>query len=304
MKTVLKCTNHEIKKIINFYRDYAKEPANDYIMFLAKTKYLTVNVYSSNKVVFQGQDATEEYTMWRHLLNKSEPQTKKTVTPASTSDFFVPSIGSDEVGKGDFFGPVIVCAAYLDPRHKETLKELKLTDSKQLSDDYISSIGPKLVNLVTYSLLKLPNKKYNDLYMSGMNINKLLAYMHNKALLNVKKQVDSSPKIYIDQFTPKASYYKYLSDEKDVLNDIIFLTKAEEQIGSVALGSVIARYHFIKEFDKLSEETGFHLQKGAGKEVDKIAARIIKHKGEAFLQDIAKVNFKTLDKAKALVRTL
>ncbi|MCF7925311.1 MAG: ribonuclease HIII [Candidatus Izimaplasma sp.] len=301
MNFVLKnLSDSEINRIETFYQDFKVANNNTYIRFFAKTEYITVTVYSTNKVMFQGEDAKEEYDMWVNMLAYHEESTK-TKTP-NFKDYFYPSIGSDEVGTGDFFGPIIVCAYHLKQADVKTYKALNIKDSKRLSDDYILSLGEAIKEIGTYSLLTLHNDKYNQLIERGFNMNKIKAYLHNKAILNLLNKINGNPEIIMDQFTPEKNYFRYLNKEQHVCRNITFLTKAESRYASVALASILARYAFLKHFNVLSKQIGLTLPKGASLKVDEIAAKLIEERGEKCLYDIAKLNFKTFNKAKALLK--
>ena len=138
MNHVLQCDNQQIKKMISFYRDHQREINNDSVMFLAKTVFFSITIYNSNKVMFQGKDALEEYNMWCTMFKVTpvinEPSRSKN---HKVLDYYFHSIGSDEVGTGDFFGPVVVCAAYLTGQDVEFVKGLKIDDSKKITDERI-----------------------------------------------------------------------------------------------------------------------------------------------------------------------
>lgn len=308
MNFVMKLAKNETLKIVKFYRDYAADSKNESVLFFAKTEFVAVTVYSSNKVMFQGEDAEAEYKMWVAMLNYTEDSSTKktsiTKVKEKVQDYFLESIGSDEVGTGDFFGPITVCAAYLDYRNIDFVKSLGIDDSKKLTDDKILILGEQLTNKITFSLLTLHNEKFNDLTKQGYNLNKLKAYLHNKAIINLLGKLNSEPVVIMDQFAEKNLYFSYLKDEENVYRDIIFKTKGESKHASIAIASIIARYAFLKHFDKLSIDSGFKLLKGASKEVDLLAAKIIKAKGEQFLNKYAKLNYKTLVKAKDIVKDL
>lgn len=302
MNFVLTLTEIDIKKVMNFYREYEKENKNQYIRFFAKTNVLSVSIYTSGKVMFQGEDSELEYNMWVTMLNYEDCK-PKIVKAVKYDDYFYSSIGSDEVGTGDFFGPVVVCAAYLDKESIPLIKTLGIDDSKKITDDKILKIGEVLKDKITYSLLVLHNEKFNDLTKRGFNMNKIKAYLHNKAILNLLNKINGTPEVIVDQFAEESLYFRYLMDENKVYRNITFTTKAESKYASVAIASIIARYAFLKHFDNLSKESGYHLLKGANKEVDKVAARVIKDKGEGYLYTYCKINFKNLEKAKNLVET-
>ena len=308
MNFVMKLTKEETLRIVKFYRDYASDSKNESVLFFAKTEFVAVTVYSSNKVMFQGEDSEAEYKMWVAMLNYNDDLViKKTSTTKKTEivqDYFLESIGSDEVGTGDFFGPVTVCAAYLDFRNIEFVKGLGIDDSKKLTDEKILVIGEQLIDKITFSLLTLHNEKFNDLTEKGYNLNKLKAYLHNKAILNLLAKLNTEPPVIMDQFAEKKLYFSYLKDEDNVYQDITFKTKGESKHASIAIASIIARYAFLKHFDKLCIDSGFDLLKGASKEVDLLTAKIIKAKGEQYLRKYAKLNYKTLGKAKDILKEM
>lgn len=302
MKTVLKCSEEEIKRIVSFYRDYYKETNNQTVLFMASTEFVTVTIYRTNKVQFQGKDAVEEYNMWVTMLGHQVKPETTTSVQQKHHNYNEVAIGSDEVGTGDFFGPITVCAAYVGSEDIAFLKTLGINDSKKLSDEYILQIGEQLKNTMRFSLLTLHNEKFNQLFQQGFNMNKMKAYLHNQAIIHLVNKLGFQPKVIIDQFAEKGLYYRYLKDEQNVFRDAEFYTKAEDKFLCVAVASILARYAFLKHFDQLSDSCGYPLLKGAGAKVDELASQIIKEKGEAFLQQIAKINFRTVDKAKELLK--
>ena len=166
-----------------------------------------------------------------------------------------------------------------------------------MSDEQILSIVPKILKHFTYSLLTLDNVLYNKLIKRGFNMNKIKAYLHNKALLNLEAKCNKYiPLFVIDQFTPEKNYYDYLKDEAKVVKRIEFVTKGESASPAVALSSILARYAFLRKMDQLREAVGYNLPLGAGSKVDEMAKKILEEKGLEFLQNITKSNFKNYDK--------
>ncbi len=303
MNYVLNLTDEFAKRVIIFYRDYQADSKNESVVFFAKTDYVAVTVYSTNKVMFQGEDAEDEYKMWKVMLDyKEDIAPKKKIVKQKDTDYYLLSIGSDEVGTGDFFGPITVCAAYLDKDNLEYIKGLKIDDSKKLSDEKIINIAEKIKDRLVFSLLSLHNEKFNELTRRGYNMNKIKAILHNKAILNLQMKVFENPPVIVDQFAEEGLYFRYLSNENKVYRDIRFTTKAESKYASVAIASIIARYAFLKHFDILVSESGYPLKKGAGSQVDELTSQIIEEKGENFLEKYAKMNFRTLTKAKELLK--
>jgi ribonuclease HIII len=285
-----------IKKIIHFYQDNQVNVNNPYISFSAKTKDCTIHVYTSNKVLFQGKLAEEEASIWQAF----KPQGSKTKAKSPTngaSSYYIESIGSDEVGTGDYFGPVVVVAAYVPKDIIPQLQALKIDDSKKLTDDHILKIAPQLFKLCPYSLLVVKNEKYNQVMKQpNMNMNKLKALLHKQAIEHLIKKLNSiETKIIIDQFCSPDLFVSYTKDSQ-FAKKISFHTKAESQFVSVACASMMARYIFLQEFDELSKQVDVTLQKGASNLVDKQGKELVSRYGVAVLEKIAKVHFKNTEK--------
>ena len=291
MTNVFKATAEQLNRMETFYRDDLKINSNEHVLFSVNS--ISITAYKSGKVVFQGPKALVEYNMWLEMFGMAEEVAEKEAI------YYSSSIGSDEVGKGDYFGPLVVCACYVPDNVIPYLQELRITDSKKRTDERIKMLAKKIKDKLTYSVLVLDNLKYNELVDKGYSVVKMMAILHNKALLNVKKK---SPKtnIYIDQFTEPGVYYHYVKGEKEVLRNATFETKAESKHISVACASIIARYKYLNEMDRLSEEIGFTLPKGGGKTVDETIKKIIDTLGEDALRQYGKVSFRNTEKAKNL----
>ncbi|MBQ2409275.1 MAG: ribonuclease HIII, partial [Bacilli bacterium] len=231
--------------------------------------------------------------------SEDKKKEKKEVEGPNVYDFN--TIGSDEVGTGDYFGPMVVTACYVRREDIPFLESLGIKDSKKMTDEKILEVVPKFYNKIKYSSLVLTNKEYNERFASGNNMNKLKAILHNKVLMNLKNTGVQYDYIVVDQFAEKYVYYNYLKSSSNVVRDITFLTKAEDKCLSVACASLISRFIFIKEFAKISESVGELLPKGAGTMVDEKAVKIVKKYGFDKLNEIAKINFKNTEKVKALI---
>ena len=206
-------------------------------------------------------------------------------------------IGSDEVGVGDFYLPMIVVAAYLKKGQYQRLKELGVIDSKKMSDKKILELGPTLIKEFEYSKLTLSNSKYNEMIEKGENLNSLKAKMHNRALYNLHKKYIDVLAIYVDQFVKEDTYYKYLNDKNEpVVYGISFKTKGEQRFPSVALASVIARYSFLLEKKSLEEKYGLEFPFGAGKKADEFKKILLEKVGQEEFDKLVKKNFKNYSK--------
>lgn len=255
-----------------------------YALFQYKTSDCVITAYESGKVVFQGNGAD--------FYHDSFIKTKGSFTP------FYPEYGSDEVGTGDYFGPVVVCATQVKEENLPFIKTLKIQDSKQLSDEEIEKIAPKLMEYLQYSVLIVRNEKYNEVHANN-NMNAIKAKLHNKAFLNLQKKLDITlTNIIIDQFTPEKSYYNYLKEEPEVIKGIHFETKAENKYLSVACASIIARYTFVQYFKKMKEVYNFDFPKGAGAQVDEAGVQFVQKYGWNQMSKVCKLHFKNTEKIK------
>ncbi|PLR98088.1 ribonuclease HIII [Bacillus sp. T33-2] len=301
--TVLNKNLSEIIKMKSYYARYltAKIPPGS--VFAAKTPNCSITAYKSGKVLFQGKEGETEAARWSQGgqatgVSSGENASGNPHLPANLSSMSV--IGSDEVGTGDYFGPITVVAAYVKKKDLPVLKELGVQDSKNLKDDKIIAIAKKLVEFVPHSLLTLHNEKYNHLQASGMSQGKMKAMLHNQAIGHVLNKIapQEPEAILIDQFAKEEIYYSYLRGQKNITRErVLFSTKAESLHLAVAAASMIARYAFVRHFENLSEKAGFTLPKGAGSQVDQAAARLIKEKGAEVLPQFVKLHFANTEKA-------
>ena len=307
---VLKKTNEDMIKMMNYYRPNLTSKTPPGGLFTAKTSNCTITAYKSGKVLFQGGGCEAEAGKWGISTSpNTSPTSKKTKTLSSsnlpTNIRELSIIGSDEVGTGDFFGPITVCAAYVRQDQLHLLKELGVQDSKNLNDDKISSIAKQIIQFLPYSLLILHNEKYNSMQQSGMSQGKLKALLHNQAIGNLLEKIspEKPELILIDQFAKPEVYYNYLKGQKNVQSEnVYFSTKAESIHAAVAAASIIARHAFVQHFESLSKMAGFKIPKGAGSQVDVAAARLIKEKGTEVLPSFVKLHFANTDKAMNLLR--
>ncbi len=272
MNISIELNETQINELYNSLSDFLVPDNNQYIRYRFKTSDTTISVYTSNKVVFQGDSA-------------------KIYSQAFTNIKAYDHAGSDEVGTGDYFGPVVVCGCIVKATDFDLLYQLKVNDSKKITDDKIREIAPTLIKNITHSTLILDNKKYNFVHQTN-NMNAIKAKLHNQAYINLRKKESLPKTIIIDQFTPEKSYYNYLKDEDLVIDKIHFETKAESKYLAVAVASIIARYAFLDYFDKMSLKYEFPFKKGAGDAVDLQIVEFAKKYGKEKLNEVAKVHFK------------
>ena len=299
----VKVSDKTIKEMEEFYEDLKRPTTPQYAKFQAKDGDTVVTLYESGKAVFQGFDAdmASEYWIQTEKINtgkveykdSSNKETKKEtkVDPDYTKYHNTNSVGSDEVGTGDYFGPIVVSSTYVTKEDIPFLESLGVCDSKKISDDKILKIAPQIAKRVKYRSMVLTNKDYNN-FKGEYNMNKIKAILHNKVLYQIVHEENPHyDYLIVDQFCMPNKYYEYIEESTLKQTDITFMTKAEDKCMSVACASIISRYIFLKEFDKLSDSLHMPLPKGAGKDVDKIGEEIVEKYGKDKLNEVAKLNF-------------
>jgi ribonuclease HIII len=297
MNYVFTIDEKNLVKLKEYYQPIMIPSDNSSHKYLFKTDQLTITVYNSLKVMFQGEDALEEYNSWAEILGLEKYESAEKFNGYDNQYLPLRVIGSDEVGTGDFFGPVVVCAAYVTPKDYQFLDEIDIKDSKKINDNQIRIIGEKLMKNIPHQVLVTNNEKYNELIERGFNLNKIKAYLHNHAIKKMISKYPEYQKIIQDKFCSEENYFEYLKDEETVKN-IDFLTQAESIHKAVAVAAIIARYRFLQEFDILEKAYGITLPKGAGPGVDAVAKIIVMKHGEQIFRKIAKLNFKNYQKIK------
>lgn len=277
-----------------------------YAKWQAKDGDTVITLYESGKVVFQGKDADLSSDFWitTEKINSGKVDVKKTDTSKKKNDEYVDpkiynssSIGSDEVGTGDYFGPIVVCASFVSKDNISFLEELGVKDSKKLTDIKILEIVPTILEKIPHEVYILSNKEYND-KITKFNLNKIKALLHNHVLFNLKNKVINYDNIIVDEFAKEYVYYSYLKEKQNIVRGIKFFTKGESKHLSVAVASLIARYYFLLEYQKLEKELNMIIPKGASTKVDEIGKIIIDKYGINKLNEIAKLNFKNTEKIK------
>ena len=300
----LKVSDKTKEQMVEFFEDLRREKTPPYAVFQAQDGDTVVTLYESGKVVFQGHDAdlssdfwieTEKINSGKADVTDSRKKDKKE-KPTKVIPIRINSIGSDEVGTGDYFGPIVVTASYVSKENIDFLLDLGVKDSKKMTDEQILKIVPNIIKKIPYQTFVLNNEEYNQHKMSNMNMNQMKAILHNKVLYEVKSKGYPYDYIVVDQFEPPKSYFSHIFKSTKKVTDILFLTKAEDQCLSVACSSLISRYIFLKEMDKLSYDLGIILPKGANPMVDEVATKIVKKYGKDKLRSIAKMNFKNTEK--------
>jgi ribonuclease HIII len=272
--------DEELEKLNRVYQFHQVEVSNPYLLFHAKHNGIEVLAYKTGKVLLQGPEVTHELVSIKRHLNRED----------------YAAIGSDEVGTGDVFGPIVVCALYANPADITFLESLNVRDSKNMSDKTIITIAPKIAQRLIHSLLILTPQKYNELVEQGYNLNKIKALLHNQAIIKTSSKLEETVPVIVDQFCTPQLYFNYIKDETLIYRDIDFHVRAESVHIAVAAASIIARYAFLVKIKEYGDKLGAPLLKGASKEVDDLVKSIHETHGKQSLSLIAKMNYKNITK--------
>ncbi|WCQ70361.1 ribonuclease HIII [Streptococcus pasteurianus] len=295
---VMKMGKDDLQNLIKALTSQQVNNNNPYVTFAAKVKGVTVLVYTSGKVVFQGANAE---TIAEQFGYQSASQS----TSDTVSGQNIPLIGSDEVGNGSYFGGLAVVASFVTPDDHALLKKLGVDDSKNLTNSKIRQIAPILENNIKHKALLLSPQKYNQVVGKGKmhNAVSVKVALHNQAIYLLLQDGVKPEKIVIDAFTSRQNYQKYLKNEANQFaNPLTLEEKAEGKYLAVAVSSIIARNLFLENLDKLSQEVQYKLPSGAGSQSDKVASQILTAYGMSGLEHTAKLHFANTQKAQALLK--
>jgi len=207
-------------------------------------------------------------------------------------------IGTDESGKGDYFGPLVVAGVFVPEGQEEVLRELGVRDSKKTSDGRVRELSEVIRKSYKHAVVAIGPERYNELYERLRNLNRLLAWGHARVIENILAEVDCRVAI-TDQFGDKSFVLNALM-KKGKSIELVQRPRAEED-AAVAAASLLARAEFLKRLHFLGQEAGFDLPKGASAMVEEAAADLVRRHGREILPKYAKMHFKTTGKVMALI---
>ena len=210
MNVVIKVNDEIKKKMIEYYKDKVRDKKIPYVVFQAQEEDTVITMYESGKVMFQGVSADVDAAMWGTALeNTKEKQAERKKENAKY--YNCSAVGSDEVGTGDYFGPIVVTATFVSKEDIPFLEKLGVGDSKKIDDSKILKIAPEIAKKIKYKSVILSNREYNENYTKDINMNKIKAILHNRVLYQLVNEV--RPKydyIIVDEFAREARYYDYI----------------------------------------------------------------------------------------------
>ena len=277
----------EIQAFLEHYQTSLAPSKNPYIRYFLRLPQATASIYTSGKVLLQGEGAEKYASFFGYQV----------VEENRGQNF--PLIGTDEVGNGSYFGGLAVVASFVTPDQHDFLRKLGVGDSKTLTDQKIRQIAPILKEKIQHQALLLSPSKYNEVIGDRYNAVSVKVALHNQAIYLLLQKGIQPEKIVIDAFTSAKNYDKYLAQEANRFSNPISLEeKAEGKYLAVAVSSIIARDLFLENLENLGRELGYQLPSGAGTASDKVASQILQAYGMQGLNFCAKLHFKNTEKAK------
>ncbi|MFT5478750.1 MAG: ribonuclease HIII [Planctomycetota bacterium] len=266
-------------------------------LFSVKGEGAVATLYKSGKFVIQSAEPEAFLAAYTSIALEAAPQASAAELQLARVD--EPVIGSDETGKGDYFGPLVVCAVYLEPADVPEIKEAGIVDSKRLTDKRAGLLGAWLRSRVPFSIQRLDPPEYNRVYPTYRGLNPLLADLHGRAVRDLIETLagrhgadDGRLRVVVDQFAHESVMLRALRGAPVRLEQ----APRAEANPAVAAASVIARQEFLACMQDLSTEYGAELRKGAGAQVDEAGRELVRTHGADVLPRLAKMHFKNTQK--------
>ncbi len=262
---------------------------------------LNVSYYTSGKLLVQGKGTREfvEFVLEPEILKEARLGYEAEINP----DFIRPRLGVDESGKGDFFGPLVVAAVYVNEPVVRHWQEQGIKDSKRVTSDKRIAELAKIIRTTPgciWSVVPIGPESYNRMHAKMRTVNKILAWGHARVIENLlerRSEMKPAPERAIsDQFARSKSTVADALMELGRGLELIQRHKAEEDL-AVAGASILARDVFVQKIAELSEKSGFLLPKGGGKQVDEVAKELVKTGDEKALNQVAKLHFRNAARA-------
>lgn len=270
----------------------------EHTRYAVEGDHVRIALYKSGKCLVQGAGAADfvTFTLEPLVLLEARLGYEDTHNPEALQ----PHIGVDESGKGDFFGPLVIAAVYVDTPLVKVFREMGVRDSKNIqSDDKIRELSRAIRERVgaRHAVISIGPRKYNELYAKIRNVNRLLAWGHARAIENVLIHAPDCTRALSDQFGAKHLIERALLQRGKKIT-LEQRHKAESDM-AVAAASILARDRFVAALGELSERYGTKIPKGASVQVRETAIRLVRDKQPTVLLDTVKCHFKTTDEVLA-----
>lgn len=198
-------------------------------------------------------------------------------------------IGTDESGKGDFFGPLVVAGFCCADEKAAKLAALGVRDSKKITDGKLVQIDENLRADFPHFVLILSPEEYNTRYKEIKNLNRLLADCHADVLTQLCRTTGATRAVS-DKFG-KSHLIEEALQQRECRLQLRQLVRGE-RIPQVAAASILARAAFVREMARLSDKYGIEIPKGAAPQVDRLGRELVRLFGVDELVNVAKLHFK------------
>ena len=258
-------------------------------------EHCRVMLYTSGKCLVQGKGAQEwiQFYLEPNVLGAATLGYEDVLDPEASE----PHMGIDESGKGDYFGPLVIAAAYVDAEVLPDVQKLGTVDSKRISSDQKSiQMASALRGILKgrFAVVAIGPEAYNRLYAKMGSVNSMLAWGHARAIENLLEKVPDCPRAIVDQFGPARQVERALMQKGKKLK-LVQRPKAESDM-AVAAASILARAGFLDALKRQSKQLGFTVPKGASQAVQAAAVKLVETAGASALAQHAKCHFQTTDK--------
>ncbi len=254
---VIKVKAEELKRIKELILEskhaYSDITKGEYEAFRIKVAEESVIAYTSGKIVCNGPRA--EAGVQTAVLS---------LAPDSPEPGIV--IGSDEAGKGEWLGPMVVAAVALTPSQSRMLQSLGVMDSKEvpierlgnLTNEIESTCSSRSVLLISPQTF---NERFEELHKEGRNLNDLLAWGHSKVIAEVYNDITSSTpiRVVVDEFARKKTEQRLSRVVPLEEIELIQRPRAEDEI-AVAAASILAREAREAWIDRFSDKVDVDLR--------------------------------------------
>lgn len=248
-----------------------------------------LNVYRTGRISVGGKPSGLRDLLENWRVSRGGRKAPESRTPPASP---VPRVGTDEAGKGDYFGPLVVAGVRVTGAEAAAaLERIGVRDSKTLSGSGVRSAAGEVVAAAgeeNVRILSLSPPEYETRRAAAGSVPRLLGELHAEIINELCAGVELA---VVDAFGAEALV-------RDLIPPGLRLEmrpRAEDD-AAVAAASVLARDRFLQDLERLSEEVGFDLPRGATHVLD-AARRVAETGGMEALKRVAKVHFVTTRQA-------
>jgi ribonuclease HIII len=264
---------------MNYERELKRLPAGVMVRLQDEDSKVVVTFYRTGTVTVQGEPSS----LLQEVVWYVEDQLCQAPAPGP------PRIGTDESGKGDYFGHLVVAGVFVDAEKEKALRRIGVMDCKRLSASAVFRAEIEIKRTCPTKCVAIGPARYNELYERLRNVNAILAWAHSRVIRDLSHKL-SAEVVVTDKFAPEARLRDALASAKGV-PPVVQRPRAEADL-AVAAASIVARAAFVRGLEALSGKLGVELPRGATA-VEDAAVKLVKERGPGILKEVAKVHFKT-----------